>query len=682
MNKERLKKTLRILGLIGCVLTGFIIGIFWYYQDDLPPTAELKNYTLRTGSEVYDRSGRMVYLFAYEKRKLVSLKELPPHLIDALLVTEDKRFRYHLGVDPIGIMRAFFADVKSGRYSQGASTITQQTARNMFLTKDKTMARKLKEMVLAFKIETAFTKNEILEIYLNMIFWGKDNHGVETAALRYFNKHARDLNLPESALLVGMIQRPNVYDPLVHPEAAKNRRDHVLGRMFKARKINESEYLDAIATPVNAQDGGSYARFSSDYFIESVRSYMENKYGTERLYEGGLKIYTTLDTDMSAAVDSIFNGYLTRVETSGGFRIKFSSVPKNSQDIDTKYIQGGLAVIENKTGNVLVLLGGRSFEHSKFNRITQAKRQPGSAIKPIYYTIAVERGYHPATILPDSPITIGNWSPRNASNSYHGNTRMRVALQWSYNTWAVRCAQDIGLNAINESFRKFGLNAKAGDLTAALGAYEVTPLNLIAGYTAFPNDGVRVNPVFVTRVEDMKGKVLERSTPQKSRVCSPQVAYLMTSMLEGVAKSGTGGSSRGGYHWPSAGKTGTTNNNNDSWFIGFNKAYTLGIWTGFDNRRDKVGLALAARTWGPIMAKVIRVENNGRSPAPNDSRYAFVEPPRIVHLNINPATGLVVRAGGIPEIFIEGNEPSVSRDSLIFSYPVDEGYQDQVDWNP
>ena len=679
MNKEKLMKILRILGIVGCVLIGFIIGIFWYYQDDLPPTAELKNYTLRTGSEVYDRSGRMVYLFAYEKRKLVSLKELPPHLIDALLVTEDKRFRYHLGVDPIGIMRAFFADLKSGRYSQGASTITQQTARNMFLTKDKTMARKLKEMVLAFKIETAFTKNEILEIYLNMIFWGKDNHGVETASLRYFNKHARDLSLPESALLVGMIQRPNVYDPLKYPEAAKARRDRVLERMRKARKISEAEYLDAIATPVNSQDGGSYARFSSDYFIERVRSYMENKYGTERLYEGGLKIYTTLDTDMSSAADSLFNSYLTRVENSGGFPNKFSSVPKDARDIDTKYIQGGLALIENKTGHVLVLLGGRSFEHSKFNRITQAKRQPGSAIKPIYYTLALERGYHPAKILPDAPITIGDWSPHNANRSYHGNTRMRVALQWSYNTWAVRCAQDIGLDAVNESFSRFGLNVKAGDLTAALGAYEVTPLNLIAGYTAFPNDGVRVNPVFVTKVEDMKGKVLERSSPQKSRVCSPQVAYLMTSMLQTVAQSGTGGSSRSGYSWPSAGKTGTTNNNNDSWFIGFNKAYTMGIWTGYDSRRHKVGQALAASTWGPIMAKMIKIENNGRTPAANDSRYAIVEPPRIVHLNINPATGQVVRGGGIPEIFAEGNEPSVSRDSLGYSYPAGSGFHDQFE---
>lgn len=672
-------KALKIASVAGCVLIGVIIGAFWYYQDDLPPTAELKGYTLRTGSEVYDRSGRMVYLFAFEKRKLVSLKELPPHLIDALISTEDKRFYYHFGIDPIRIVRALLADLSTGDFSQGASTITQQMARNMFLTLDKTIARKMREIVLAFKIEASFTKDEILEIYLNKIFWGSRNHGVETASLYYFNKHARDLNLPESALIVGMIQRPNYYDPFKHPERAKQRRDLVLRRMHKNRKISEAEYLDAVASPVNSQRGGSYARFASDYFIEHVRSLMESKYGTERLFEGGLKIYTTLDSDMSSAADSIFNGYLARVERSGGFPHRISTVPKGAQDIDTKYIQGGLALLENKTGFVRVLIGGRSFEHSKFNRITQAKRQPGSSIKPIYYTIAVERGYHPAKVLRDAPITIGSWSPQNSGGSYHGNTRMRVALQWSYNTWAVRCAQDIGIGAMNEAFRRFGLNVKAQDLTAALGAYEVTPLNLIAAYTTFPNEGMRTNPVFVTKVEDMNGKIIEHAGTQKYRVTSPQVAYLMTNMLQTVAESGTGASSRSGYYWESAGKTGTSNQNNDSWYIGFNKAYTLGIWTGFDNRSLKVGSALAASVWGPIMTKAIRIDNNGRNPKANDSRYSFVEPPRISHLRVNPYTGFVVRGGGISEIFIEGNEPVVSRDSLSYNYPPGYGFQDQFE---
>lgn len=667
----------RILGLAGCVLFGLMIGALWYYQDGLPPTAELKNYTLRSGSEVYDSDGRMIFLFAYEKRKLVSVKELPPHLIDALISTEDKRFYSHFGVDPIRMARALMIDLRTGDFSQGASTITQQMARNMFLTLDKTISRKMREIVLAFKIEASFTKEEILEIYLNKIFWGKQNHGVETASLYYFNKHARDLSLPESALIVGMIQRPNYYDPFKHPERARERRDVVLAGMLKNGKITEEEYQLAVGSPINSQPGGTYARFASDYFIEHVRSIMESRYGTERLFEGGLKIYTTLDTEMSLAADSLFNAYLARAE--GGFPNRISSVPNDARDIETKYIQGGMALIENETGYVRALIGGRSFEHSKFNRMTQAKRQPGSSIKPIYYTMAVSRGYHPAKILPDSPITIGRWSPKNSGGTYHGNTRMRVALQWSYNTWAVRCAQDIGLGAMNSAFDKFGLNIKANDLTAALGAYEVRPLDLIAAYTAFPNGGDRTDPIFVTKVLDMDGNLIESFGPQRHQVCSPQEAYIMTSMLQTVAVSGTGASSRSGYQWDSAGKTGTSNNNNDSWFIGFNKAYTLGIWTGFDNRNLRSGKALAASIWGPVMAQVIKIANNGRSPRSDDPRYSFNEPANIVHMNIDPGTGNGVSGGGIPEVFIKGNEPVMSANHQFFNFPAGFGFDDQFE---
>ncbi|HNZ44591.1 MAG TPA: PBP1A family penicillin-binding protein [Candidatus Syntrophosphaera thermopropionivorans] len=666
INKQKWNSVLKVIGIIFCICVGIFFGILWYYQDDLPPTSELKNYTLRTGSEVYDCNGKMVYLFAYERRKLVSLKELPQHLIDALLVTEDKRFYYHFGVDPIRMVKALITDLKTGEFSQGASTITQQLARNMFLTLDKKLSRKLQEIVLAFKIESTFSKDEILEIYLNKIFWGSQNHGIETASLYYFNKHARDLSLPEAALLVGMIQRPNYYDPFKHPDRAKSRRDLVLERMYKAKKISKEEYLEAIATPLNPQSGGVYARFASDYFIEYIRIYLENKYGTDRLFEGGLRIYTTLDADLSSAADSILNAYLRNVENSGGFRYKYSSVPKDAQDIDTKYIQGGLVLMENKTGYVRTLIGGRNFEHSKFNRMTQARRQPGSSIKPTYYTLAIERGYTPATILDDAPITIGNWSPSNADNKYHGPTRMRVALQWSYNAWAVRCAQDLGLSTLNEAFKRFGLNIYAQDMTASLGAYEVVPINLISAYTAFPNEGMRVKPVFITKVEDIKGNVLERGSIQKYSVCSPQVAYLMTSMLQTVASSGTGAASRNGYFWDNAGKTGTTDANNDSWFIGFNKAYTLGIWMGFDNNKIKAGSAQAVRIWGPIMTQAIKNDNKGRTPKPNDSRYSFTVPPRIVQLNINPYTGLVVSSGGIPEVFIEDNIPPTAPDSLRY----------------
>ncbi|HPN40598.1 MAG: PBP1A family penicillin-binding protein [Candidatus Cloacimonetes bacterium] len=676
------KTLMRILGYLGlgfCVLTGIVLGLFWFYRDDLPPTAELRNFVLRTGSEVYDRNGRMIYLFAFEKRKLVSVKELPPHLIDALVVTEDKRFYRHFGIDPFSFVRAVLVDIRTRDFSQGASTITQQMARNMFLTLDKQVSRKMKEAILALRIEATFSKEEILEIYFNKIFWGGQIHGVETAALYYFNKHARDLSIAESAMLVGMIQRPNYYDPIRKPENAKRRRDHVLERMFKAKKISEEDYAIAVNTPVKPQ-AGSMRRFASDYFIEHIRTYLEKKYGTERLFEGGLRIYTTLDPDISGVADSVLNNYLANIENSSGHRNKYSHVPAGAQDIDTQYIQGGLVLMENKTGFVRALIGGRNFEHSKFNRMTQAKRQPGSSIKPTFYTLAIEKGYTPSTIISDSPFTLGNWSPQNAGRNYHGYTRMRVALTHSYNIWAVKCAYDLGLDVVNEAFKRFGLNRRAENLTAALGSHEIIPIDLISGFTTFPNDGMRVSPVFITKVEDTSGRILERGTGQKHRVCSPEVAYIMTSMLESVFKTGTGAGARSGYSWPGAGKTGTTSNNYDSWYIGFNELFTLGIWTGFDNSNLFAGKAQASNMWGRIMAQAIKIDNNGRYPKADDPRYAFNVPERIVKRSINPYTGFTTNGGGIEEVFIEDNIPPAVADTLQFNfYPTRWGYNDRLE---
>ncbi len=682
--KERWNKILKWSGLGACVLIGMIMGLFWFYQDDLPPTSELRNFTLRTGSEVYDANGKMIYLFAFEKRKLVSLKELPPHLIDALLVTEDKYFYSHFGVDIIGNIRAVIIDVVRMDFSQGASTITQQMARNMFLTLDKKVSRKIKEIILALRIERSFTKDEILEIYFNKIFWGGQIHGLETASLYYFGKHARDLNVAESAMLVGMIQRPNYYSPLKNPEAALNRRNSVLKRMYKSKKITEEEYNDAIASPIITDPSGMQ-RFANDYFIDHIRVQLERKYGTDRLFEGGLKIYTTLDPDLSAYADSTLNKYLTQIENSRGFRIKYSQTSRDAYDIDTRYIQGGLALIENSTGHVKALIGGRNFVHSKFNRMTQARRQPGSSIKPIYYTLAVEKGYTPSTIINDAPLTVGTgegtWTPKNFSRGYYGYTRMRVALQHSYNVWAVKCAMDIGLDTMSDAFRRFGVGGDVTDFSAALGSYEVVPIKHIAAYTTFPNGGFRVMPLMITKIEDDKGRVLERFSPQRSRVCSEEVAYIMTSMLQSVVSGGTGGQAMQGYHWAAAGKTGTSEDHRDAWFIGFNKRFTLGIWLGFDSNQAMAASGgsspVATPIWGQIMTRAIRNDNNKRLPKANDERYTFSRPAKIITRQINPRTGFVIDSGGIEEVFIEDNIPQAVSDSLRLNfYPTGYTFQD------
>lgn len=660
------------LGLAICVLIGIIWGVVWFYSDSLPPTHELRNFTMRSGSEVYDREGKMIYLFAFEKRKLVSIKELPPHLIDALIITEDKNFYHHFGIDIMGNIRALVVDIVRMDFSQGASTITQQMARNMFLSLDKRISRKVKEILLAFRLEREFNKDEILEIYFNKIFWGGQIHGVETASLTYFGKHAKDLSLGESATLVGMIQRPNYYNPIKFPERAIERRNHVLMRMLKAKKISKEEYELAVESPLR-KPGSSMRQTASDYFIEHIRVYLERKYGTDALFEGGLRIYTTLDQELTVFADSVLNDYLTQVEKRHNYRHKMADVSASAFDINTQYLQGGLVLMENSTGHVRAMIGGRNFAHSKFNRMTQAKRQPGSSIKPIYYTAAIEHGYTPATVINDAPISmvggdLKRWTPHNYDRKFNGYARMRTALTHSYNVWAVKAAIDIGLDALTDAFQRFGINRKVTDYSAALGTYETAPITLISAFTAFPNEGTRVTPVFITKVEDINGKVLESNFTFKHRVTTPEVAYIMTSMLQSVTTNGTGAAARQNYHWQVAGKTGTSSDHRDAWFIGFNKRFTLGLWNGFDSNASVSSSAVCAPIWGKIMTQCMKLDNKGRLPAADDSRYSFGRPDNIINLKIDPKTGFLATEGGIDEVFIKGEVPPVQSDSLHYNF--------------
>nr|MDK2851041.1 penicillin-binding protein [Candidatus Cloacimonadota bacterium] len=686
INKRKIMpKILGFIAIGACFLLGIVLGTIWFYSDTLPPTEELRNFTMRSGSEVYDRNGNMIHLFAFEQRKLVSLKELPPHLIDALIVTEDKNFYRHSGVDIMGNIRALAIDILRMDFSQGASTITQQMARNMFLSLDKRISRKMKEIILAFRIEQEFSKDEILEIYFNKIFWGGQLLGVEAAALHYYGKHASELNLAESATLVGMIQRPNYFNPIKYPERTTARRNLVLEKMYEEGKINKESYEQALAAPL-ISGNSSMRQAASDYFIEHIRIYLERKYGTDRLFEGGLRIYTTLDQDLTVFADSVLNNYLTEIENRYNYPHKLKDIEPNTYNINTRYLQGGLVLIDNDTGQVRAMIGGRNFAHSKFNRMTQARRQPGSAIKPIYYTAAVEKGYTPATVINDGPISLvaGNgkvWSPTNYSHKYYGFSRMRTALAHSYNLWAVKAAIDIGFDAMTDAFYRFGIPRRVTDYAAALGAYEVVPMNLITAYTTFPNQGTRVSPVFITRVEDTNGRILERGITSKTRVTSPEVAYIMTSMMQSVTTSGTGTAARNNYYWQVAGKTGTSSDHRDAWFIGFNKMFTLGIWNGFDSNANISASAVCAPIWGKIMTECIRLDNGGKIPRADDQRYSFDRPDKIVTRMIHPRTGFQTESGGIEEVFIEDNVPPVMADTLHFNfYPTRWGYNDELEF--
>jgi penicillin-binding protein 1A len=620
-------------------------------------------------------------MFAFEKRSMTFYQELPPYLIDALIATEDKNFYKHFGIDLQGTLRAFLINISRGGFSQGASTITQQLARELFLTKNKQLTRKIKEAMLALIIEKNFSKSEILEMYFNKIYLGGGVYGVETASMYYFKKHARELSLPEAATLAGILQIPNYLNPIKHPDRAIKRRNLVLKRMLEENKINEEQYTTAINAPL-IQERAPVKNDPADYFLEYVRLQLERKYGTQMLFEGGLKIYTTIDYDLTQYADSVMNEYLTKTENDRNYTNKYADYSPTADDIDTPYLQGGMVSMQAETGEVLAMLGGRNHNHSKFNRMVLARRSPGSSIKPILYTAAVEKGYTPATIIQDAPVKVLlmsglEWRPHNyRRDRYYGYCTLRDAIANSHNIWAVKALYDIGADNFAQMAFRFGLmSGRHANMSSALGTTEVKPIDLIASYSTFPNNGWRVKPQFIRRVEDKDGQIMEELKVEKYDVCTPEVAYIMTSLLESVVNKGSGWMAKlNGMDFPVAGKTGTTDNYKDAWFIGFNKRIVTGIWVGFDSNvsmgKNMSGGVVCAPPWSKIMLKTIINENHGVKPNKNDPRYRFAVPENIVKVPINPITGFLAynEKNAIDEIFIDGTEPKVFLDSMMYNF--------------
>ncbi|MDD3052322.1 MAG: transglycosylase domain-containing protein, partial [Candidatus Cloacimonetes bacterium] len=368
---------------------GVFCGAFYYYSDELPPLSELQNYDMKTGSEVYDCNNKLIHVFAVEKRKLTNINELPPHVILSAVAVEDKNFFNHWGVDLFALFRAFIIDITHGSFAQGASTITQQLSRNLFLSLDKQLPRKIKEFMLAVKIEKMYSKYEILEMYLNKVPYGPGIYGIEAAANKYFSKEARDLTVIEAATIVGLTQLPGAYYPYRYPERALRRRNQVLKRMFMENIISEKDYLTAIERDLGLVPPKGNET-SASYFIEHIRKEIEPKVGTSQLFAGGLKIYTTLDIDLQNYADSILNEKMIEFEQKNEYEFKYTDFPADTIDIFTPYVQAGILSMEAATGYVKVMIGGRNFNHSKFNRITQSYRQPGSSFKPILYSTAID----------------------------------------------------------------------------------------------------------------------------------------------------------------------------------------------------------------------------------------------------------------------------------------------------
>ncbi|HHL40987.1 MAG TPA: PBP1A family penicillin-binding protein [Deltaproteobacteria bacterium] len=754
-------------------------GAYYYLTRDLPSVAGLKEYQPNLVTRVYSHDGQVIGEFYIERRTVVSLNSMPDHLIKAFLAAEDAHFYEHEGIDVMGILRALYVNLKAGKVVQGGSTITQQVAKSFFLTPKRTIARKIREAVMAYRIEKYLTKDEILHLYLNQIYFGNGAYGVQAAAETYFDKDVEDLTLAESALLAGLPKAPSRYSPHVNPELAKKRQKFILARMLEEGFITRETGERAFKEPLKFKSRRARNLWVGPYFTEHVRRYIEERYGEELLYKGGLNVYTTLDTEMQRAanravdyglrahdkrrgyrgpvakltskeavdefvaetarklggrpleVGRIYRGVITAVDPKskalyvdvGGRRgvvsrrdyrwarlynptedpdggkvvdptglfhpgdvidVEVKALPEGDDAVPMRLeqepqAQAALLAMEPETGYVKAMVGGFDFAKSQFNRAVQARRQPGSAFKPIIYAAALDKGYTTASIVMDSPIIFEEpterlvedamesetdaetaseevevWRPRNYEKRFHGPTTIREALTKSRNIVTIKVLRDIGINYAVRYARRLGIESPLNkDLSLSLGSSSVSLLEMTRAFATFANLGWRPEPIFVTKVTDRYGNVLEEKIPSSESVLSPQTSYIMTNLLEGVIQNGTGWRARA-LKRPAAGKTGTTNNLNDAWFIGYVPDLVAGAWIGYDDEKRLGRHETGSRAALPIWLKFMKAALEG-VPEKN-----FRIPDGVEFAKVDPKTGLLANPttdGPVFEVFKVGTAP-------------------------
>ncbi|HET7187894.1 MAG TPA: PBP1A family penicillin-binding protein, partial [Gemmatimonadaceae bacterium] len=566
------------------------------------------------------------------------------------------------------------ADIKRRSFAEGFSTITMQLARNIFperLSREKSLVRKLKEAKVARAIEAKYSKEKILELYLNQIALGNQSFGVETASQRYFGKSARDLNVAEAAMLAGLPKAPERYNPRRSPERAIQRRNTVIEIMRDQGAISDADASLAKAYPLQLARK-SEAGDVAPYFVEWVRIQLEQQFG-QRLYEQGLKVYTTLDVDLQSAAERALENQLKAVEsgrygpythqTFESYMSKASSRAGEPAAGNSPYLQGAFIAMDPRTGAVRALVGGRDFDDSKFNRATQALRQPGSTFKPIVYADAIQNGRPPSYIVDDSPVSVpqvggGDWTPQNYDGKFEGPMPMRRGLYQSRNIVAIKVGMELGEQSVIDMARKFGISTPIPPYPSIhIGAADVYPIEMVAAYSAFATLGTRSSPTSIVRVENAKGDVLWEPTPVKAPVMSPEEAWLMVSMMKDVVQRGTAAGSVGSqFRIPAGGKTGTTNDGADVWYIGYTSDLVAGVWMGLDKpskiKGNAQGGVLAAPAWTAFMNEVYR-----RKPAPPD----WPRPEGIVIRQIDPVSGMLAGpgcSGAVSEYFIAGTDPT------------------------
>ena len=592
------------------------VGLAWFAYDlttGLPNRQALRDMgDMVQATTIFDASDRPAFTIFKEQRIEVSLDKVSKNLINAVISVEDQRFFDHSGIDAVRIGGAIVKNMQSGRRSEGGSTITQQLARLMFLSRGKTYRRKLKEIIVAAYLENLYSKQEILEMYLNKVYFGDGLHGVEAASRGYFGKPSSNLDVDEAALLAGLIQSPSSYAPTVNLDRAIARRNVVLQTMVSSGAIDAATAERAKDAPVKINNALEIKETFGLYFKEQVRRELVERFGWQRVYQGGLRVYTTIDTDLQKAAEAVLEEGLQDIERRSGFKHAKRASSAGTAPADSEppaYLQGALMAMDPSNGHVSVLIGGRDFGDSHFNRATQAKRQSGSAFKPFVYAAALEAGYSPASLitgLNDPILTVkGAWLPED-DHSTGDEMTMRAALRTSSNRAAVQMLASVGIPKAVDYAEKLNVGKPPSVPSLALGASDVTLASLTAAYGAFADGGIVRTPILVRRVEDSDGVVLYKEEEKSHRAVSEATAYLMASMLADVINAGTAYRARqSGFVLPAAGKTGTTNDYNDAWFVGFTPHLVTGVWVGFDQPKSIAsgGYAgeLAVPIWGAFM---------------------------------------------------------------------------------
>jgi len=750
----------KLLLLFLALVIGAATGSYLALVSGVPKIEEIKGYVPAHGTKVYADDDTLIGEFKVEKGIYVPISKIPENLIRAVTSVEDSRFWQHKGIDYIAIVRALMKDALAGKIKEGASTITQQLAKVVFLSPEKTIIRKLKEAILAFRLEKNLTKEEILELYFNRVYFGHGAYGVEMAARMYFGKSISDVSLAEAALLGGLIRSPGTYSPYNDFDKAKGRQSVVLKRMQEEGYITREEAEKTYKQPLHLSSMRTELDIQN-YFLEYVRKYLEDKYGVEMIYRGGLKVYTTLDKRMQAhAVTALQNGrreldkrqgyrgpighkdvnradepeernpsgkvvmkegdVMTavvlsvtdtiatvgtrgvigkillketawakkRIDANGRLmkqyrnfrlsdilksgdviRVQVKSITGNEPVFSLEQdplVQGAFVAIEPSTGYIRVMVGGYDFSKSEFNRAVFARRQAGSAFKPVIYAAAMENGYTPATIIDDEPISytteeFGEWKPENYDRKYHGPTRLREGLAYSRNIVTIKLLEQLGVQKAIKFAERLGIERNLPyNLSLALGSLSVTPLELTSAFCVFGQGGMKMTPAAIKYIIDSDGNVLEHTVPTGAMAITPQTAFLTTSMLEDVVKYGTARRARV-LQRAVAGKTGTTNDYRDAWFIGYAPELAAGVWVGFDNVRSLGSKETGARAALPIWLEFMQQSLAEISPlnTGDEEKKSFPVPDGIVTAVIDPLTGLLATNDSekMIEFFKEGAVP-------------------------